>query len=136
METVKANILKAILEEHTSVHRFVSSCYGDTALDGSMESKIVLLFTNSISRWADARKTMHKSLNQMIRIATERQNNIVKGYAFYGSDVAWITQTGYEAAITETNKHEHEIVALTSLIGLSCDERISIFAKLTSLIEF
>jgi hypothetical protein len=136
MEIIKANILKAISDEHTSVHRFVSSCYGDTALDESMESKMVSLFTNSMNRWADARRTMHKSLNQMIRIATERQNNIVKGYAFYASDVAWVTQTGYEAAITETNKHEHEIVALTYLMGFSCDERTSIFAKLTSLIEF
>ena len=136
MEIIKANILKAISENHTSVYKFVSACFSDTALDESLEAKMILSITNAMDRWADARKEMHKGLNQMIRIATQRQSNIKQGYAAYGSDAAWVTQTGYEEAITETNKWEQEIVTLCRLMSFTCEERVTIFAKLTSLIEF
>lgn len=136
METLKANILKAISGEHESVYKFISACYEDMPLDESLESKMISSITQAMDCWADARLEMHKSLSNMIRRATERQASVVAGYGFYQSDAAWVTQTGYEQQITETNKWEQEMVTLCRLIGFDCEQRVSIFAKLTSLIKF
>lgn len=138
MENLKVHVLRALDEEHTSVFKFIDECFEifDDKSQKTLEVKIARSLYNAMDRWADARLDMHKSLKQMIRIATERQTDISKGYAAYASDSAWVTQTGYERAITETNKWEQEIVTLSYLINLDSHDRIRIFAKLTSLIKF
>jgi hypothetical protein len=138
VENLKVNILRSLDLEHASVYRFLDECFEilDDKSQKTLEVKIAHSLFNAMDRWADARLDMHKALTQMIRIATERKTDITKGYAAYASDTAWVTQTGYERAITETNKWEQEIVTLTHLINLDANDRIRIFAKLTSLIKF
>ena len=133
METIKENILKAISEEHTSVYRFVAACYGDTPLDESFESKMVQKITNSMDRWADARKEMHDTLSQMIRTATDHKKSIENNFSV---DTGWINSSRYETNIADSKKYEHEIATLTFFIGFTPEERSSLFAKLTSLIRF
>ena len=138
MENLKVYVLRALDEEHTSLFKFIDECFPilNDREQKTLEIKIAHSLFNAMDRWADARLDMHKALTQMIRIATERKTDITKGYAAYASDTAWVTQTGYERAITETNKWEQEIVTLTHLINLDANDRIRIFAKLTSLIKF
>ena len=133
MEVIKANILKAMNEEHNSVFRFVQSCYGESALDESFESKMVQKITNSMDRWADARKEMHNTLSHMIRTATDHQKSIENNFSVDGG---WINSSRYEISIADAKKYEHEITTLTFFIGFTPEERSSLFAKLTSLIKF
>ena len=133
METIKENILKAISEEHNSVYRFVAACYGDTELDESFESKMVQKITNSMDRWADARKEMHNTLSHMISTATDHKKSIENNFSV---DSGWINSSRYETNIAEAKKYEHEITTLTFFIGFTPAERSELFAKLTSLIQF
>jgi hypothetical protein len=133
MEIIKANILKAISEEHISVFRFVQSCYGETALDESFESKMVQKITNGMDRWADARKDMHNALSGLISTATDHQKSIENNYSV---DSGWINSNRYEISIADAKKYEHEITTLTFFIGFTPAERSELFAKLTSLIKF
>ncbi len=133
MEIIKANILKAMNEEYTTVHRFVGACYGDTELDESFESKMVQKITNSMDRWADARKEMHNTLSHMIRTATDHQKSIENNFSV---DAGWINSNRYENNIADAKKYEHEITTLTFFIGFTPAERSELFAKLTSLIQF
>ena len=133
MEIIKANILKAISEEHTSVHWFVAACYGDTALDESFESKMVQKITNSMDRWADARKEMHNTLSHMISTASDHQKSIENNFSV---DAGWINSNRYENNIADAKKYEHELTTLTFFIGFTPSERACLFVKLTSLIKF
>jgi hypothetical protein len=133
MEIIKANILEAINGEHTSVFRFVASCYGDTELNESFESKMVQKITDSMNRWADARKEMHNTLSHMIATATDHKKSIENNFSV---DAGWINSNRYENNIADAKKYEHEIVTLTFFIGFTPSQRNCLFAKLTSLIEF
>jgi hypothetical protein len=133
MEVIKANILKAMNEEYTTVHRFVGACYGDTELDESFESKMVQKITNSMDRWADARKEMHKTLSHMISTATDHKKSIENNFSV---DSGWINSSRYETNIADAKKYEHELTTLTFFIGFTPSERSELFAKLTSLIQF
>ncbi len=133
MEEIKANILKAMNEEHNSVFRFIQSCYGEAEFNESFESKMVQKITNSMDRWADARKEMHKQLSHMISTATDHQKSIENNFSV---DAGWINSNRYENNIADAKKYEHEITTLTFFIGFTPAERSELFAKLTSLIKF
>ena len=133
MEVIKANILKALNEEYTSVYRFTEAVQGDFEINDSFESKMVERITTAMDRWASARKYSHQALQSLIRTATEHttclENNL-------NVDASWLNTSRYEEYITEASKFEHEITTLTYFVGLDSAERSSVFAKLTSLIQF
>ena len=138
MEDIKVNILRSLDEEYTTVYRFLDDCFPilDKEKSTALNYKIAYSLYNAIDRWADARKDMHKSLQHLINTADNHKEMIVKGFGINASDSAWVKQSGYERSITEANKWEQEIVTLTHLINLDANDRIRIFAKLTSLIKF
>lgn len=138
MENLKVNILRALDLEHASVYRFLDECFEilDDKSQKTLEVKIAHSLFNAMDRWADARKDMHKSLQHLIQTADTHKGMIEKGFGINASDSAWVKQSGYERSITEANKWEQEIVTLTHLINLDANDRIRIFAKLTSLIKF
>lgn len=138
MEDIKVNILRSLDEDYTTVYRFLDDCF--PILDGAKSTefnyKIAYKIYSAMDRWADARLEMHKSLSYMIRQANSNKESIEKGFGFWVSDAAWVTQTGYEKWIIEAQKWEQEIVTLTHLIDIDANERVRIFAKLNSLIKF
>jgi hypothetical protein len=138
MEDIKVNILRSLDEEYTTVYRFLDDCF--PTLDGekstSLNYKIAYKLYSAMDRWVEARKEMHKALSYMARQANTNKESVEKGLGFWLSDAAWVTQTGYERAITEAQKWEQEISTLTHLIDIDANERVRIFAKLNSLIKF
>jgi len=133
MEIIKANILKAISEEHKSVYRFVAACQANTEIDETFESKMVERITNAMDRWASARKYSHQALQTIIKTATEHKTSLESNL---NVDASWLNTSRYEEYISEAKKFEHEIITLTYFVGLDNDQRSSVFAKLTSLIDF
>jgi hypothetical protein len=138
MEDIKVNILRSLDEDYTTVYRFLDDCFPilDEEKSTSLNYKIAYKLYTSIDLWADARKEMHKSLSHMARIAASNKDSIEKGFAFTVADAAWVTQTGFERAITEAKKWEQEIHTLTHLINIDANDRVRLFAKLNSLIKF
>ena len=133
MEVIKANILKALNEDFTSVYRFAQAVQGDFEINDSFESKMVERITNAMDRWASARRYSHQALQGLIRTATEHTASIENNL---NVDASWMNTSRYEEYITEASKFEHEITTLTYFVGLDSTERSSVFAKLTSLIKF
>lgn len=133
METIKAKILKVISEEHTSIYKFIRSCQLDVELDESIESQLVQTLTDAIMRWADARETMHKSLTSLIRTATDQKQKIQSGLDVQSG---WIDSNRYKETIAEAKMWETEISTLTRLVGLQNTDRVNLFKKLNSLIQF
>lgn len=133
METIKANILKAISEEHASVYQFLKSFVKEVEIDESLETKIVHTVYNSLQRWAEARISMHRELGGLIRSAeshkTKIQNNLVV-------DAGWVTADKYNEYIVEAKKLENESAQCLRFIGLDLNESGSVFAKVSSLIEY
>ena len=133
MEVIKANILKAISEEHKSVFRLSAAIQADTEINETFESKMVQRITNAMHGWADARRHQHQALQSIIRTATEHKTSIENNLCV---DTSWLNTSRYEEYNTEAKKFEHEILTLTYFVGLSANETSSVFAKLTSLNEF
>jgi hypothetical protein len=133
METIKANILKAISEEHASAYNFISSCVKENKLDETLEAKIAYTLFNALQRWADARVSMHKSLTSLIRTAEDHKATIQNNFSV---DAGWVTASRYEEYIVEAKKWEQEAATASYLIGLDAKEKVSLFAKVSSLIEY
>jgi len=138
MEDIKVNILRSLDEDYITVYRFLDDCFPilDQEKSTSLNYKIAYKLFSALNYWEEARAAMHNSLTHMVRLATSNQESIEKGFAFNTSDIAWVTQTGYEKAIIEAQKWEQEITTLTHLIGIDANDRVRLFAKLNSLIKF
>ena len=133
IENMKADILKAISEDHTSAYKFISSCVREIELDLTVESKIAYTLFNSLQRWADARVSMHKALRSLILTATNLQSGIENNLSIDGG---WIASNRYEEYLMEAKKWEQEVATATYLVGLDAKQKVSLFAKLSSLIEY
>jgi hypothetical protein len=135
METIKANILKAISEEYKAgrYYDFISNCVKETELNETVETKIVHTLHNALNRWADARVSMHRALKVLINSAQSHQTNIENNYSV---DAGWVTASRYEEYIVEAKKWEQEAATAAYLIGLDAKEKSSLFAKVSSLIEY
>ena len=133
METIKANILKSISEEHANLDAFISSLVKGINLDDSVETKLIKTLHNALTHWADARVYMHRALRVLINTAQDHQKNIENNYSV---DAGWVTAREYEDYIVKAKKREHEIATVCYFIGLEPKESSSLFAKVSSLIEY
>lgn len=133
METIKANILKAISEEHASLDDFIASLVKGINLDDSVGTKLIKTLHSGLTHWADARVYMHRALRVLINTAQDHQKNIENNYSV---DAGWVTAREYEEYIVKAKKREHEIFTVCYFIGLEPKESSSLFAKVSSLIEY
>jgi hypothetical protein len=133
MEVIKANILKAMNEDFTSVYRLVAAIQGDWEINETFESKMVERITAAMHGWAEARRYQNQALQSIIRTATEHKTSIENNLCV---DASWLNTSRYEEYNAEAKKFEHEITSLTYFVGLNAKESASVFAKLTSLIKF
>ncbi len=131
METIKANILKAISEEHKSVYDFAQAIGKGLLLDKSDELPIVFhLFFNAITRFADAREATNNTLSELISTAQREQARLQSGSAL---DLGWINSNRFEESVQESKKFQHEVHTLAYLIGLDAAQINELFKKIVSL---
>jgi hypothetical protein len=133
LETIKANILKAISEEHANLDQFISSLVKGINLDDSIETKLAKTLHSGLTHWADARVYMHRALRVLINTAQDHQKNIENNYSV---DAGWVTAKEYEDYIVKSKKREHEIWTVCYFIGLESKDSASLFEKVSSLIEY
>lgn len=135
METIKANILKAVSEEHESVYRFASQFLKgfESAANNTTETKIANSIFNAIIRFADSRLDIDRNLSQIIGMAKSEQARLRNGAAL---DLGWINPTKFEAAVQESKKLWHEIHTLAYLIGLTANEIEQLAYKIHTLTEY
>lgn len=133
METIKANILKAISEEHKSVYDFADAIVKGVQMDKSVECKTAHLIFNAITRFADSRLDIDKALSQMASTIKSEQTRLHQGSAL---DLGWINSSRFEEAVQESKKLWHEVHTLSYLIGLTGDEITGLANKIHSLTEY
>ena len=130
METIKANILKAISEEHRCIYDFADAIVKGVQMDKSVECKTAQLIFNAITRFADAREATNKTLSQLISTAQSEQARLQAGSAL---DLGWINSNRFEESVQESKKLQHEVHTLAYLIGLDAAQINELFKKITSL---
>lgn len=133
METIKANILKAISEEHKSTYDFADAIVKGVQMDKSVECKTAHLIFNAITRFADSRLDIDKALSQMAGTIKSEQARLHQGSAL---DLGWINSSRFEEAVQELKKLWHEVHTLSYLIGLTGDEITGLANKIHSLTEY
>ena len=135
METLKANILKAISEEHKSVYGLASqSLQGfESAANDTPETKTANLIFNAMIRFASSRTEIDRNLNSMAATIKSEQARLRNGSAL---DLGWINPTKFEEAVQESKKLWHEVHTLAYLIGLSAKEIDQLAYKIHTLTEY
>jgi hypothetical protein len=133
METIKANILKAISEEHKSTYDFADAIVKSVQMDKSVECKTASLIFNAITRFADSRVAIDETLSRMESTIKSEKARLRNGSHL---DLGWINSSRFEEAVQESKKLWHEVHTLSYLIGLTGDEIIGLANKIHSLTEY
>jgi len=135
METLKANILKAISEEQKDVFNFATKLLAGfkSAANNTPESKIANSMFNAIIRFSDSRLNIDRQLDQMAGMIKSERKRLRNGS---GLDACWVNSSRYEEAIQETNKWWHEVHTLSYIIGLTGDEIRDLANKIHYLTEY
>lgn len=135
METIKANILKAISEEQKDVFDFATKLLAGfkSAANNTPETKIANSMFNAIIRFSDSRLNIDRQLDQMARMIKSERTRLRNGS---GLDSCWVNSSKYEEAIQETNKLWHEVHTLSYIIGLTGDEIRDLANKIHYLTEY
>jgi hypothetical protein len=138
METIKANILKAISEEHRCIYDFADAIVKGVQVKGvqidkSVECKTASLIFNAITRFADSRLAIDETLSRMESTIKSEKARLRNGSHL---DLGWINPSRFEETVQESKKLWHEVHTLSYLIGLTGDEIIGLANKIHSLTEY
>ena len=138
METIKANILKAISEEHRCIYDFADAIVKGVQVKGvqidkSVECKTASLIFNAITRFADSRVAIDETLSRMESTIKSEKARLRNGSHL---DLGWINPSRFEETVQESKKLWHEVHTLSYLIGLTGDEIIGLANKIHSLTEY
>jgi hypothetical protein len=133
METIKANILKAISEEHKSTYDFADAIVKSVQIDKSVECKTASLIFNAITRFADSRLDICRQLDQLEKTIQSERTRLCNGSHL---DLGWINPSRFEETVQESKKLWHEVHTLSYLIGLTGDEITGLANKIHSLTEY
>lgn len=127
METLARNIeLEATSEmAYTSVYKLTANMLGDMSLGEDAEGRMASIFTDALSRWADARQTLVRA-NQEEQRNAQRMIDGIKAHSSYG----WhMDSRRVNEAIVECAKYEEMLNNLRYIIGIERETMVAIFRK-------